>query len=77
MNSIGGCFGYFCSFLHVRLNVKVGEEDKEHGTMGKNDITEDLGESAIIDDWNHCLQENKDKLDQLHGSQVPTKKIIH
>ena len=45
--------------------------------MGKNDITEDLGEGAIIDDWNHCLQENKDKLDQLHGSQVPKNTIIN
>ena len=39
--------------------------------MRENDITEDLWEVAIKQEWNIGMGEDEDKLDQLHGGQIP------
>ena len=53
------------------MDVEVREQDKEESAVTEDDPTEDLGEVAIMEERNIGVGKNKNKLDQLHGGQIP------
>jgi len=47
--------------------------------MREDDIAENLREVAVIEDWNHGVDEHENKLNQLHGCQIlfPPQMFLH
>ena len=53
------------------LNVEVHEHNKEHGAVEYDHVAEDLGKLTVfLEQWQCSMDEEGDKLNQLHGRQV-------
>ena len=53
------------------MPVEVGEEEEEHGAVEEDDVAEDLWEVALDEEGEGGVDEEGDKLAQLHSGEVP------
>ena len=62
---------WLTALLDVRLDVEVEEEREEHCAVEEDDVAVLLGEVAVDEEREGCVDEERGKLDQLHRGQVP------
>ena len=62
--------GLLCTFLDVGLDVEVGKQYKEEGSMKEDDVAEDLGEVTLEEERKAGVDEECDELYHLQRSQV-------
>ena len=62
--------------LHVGLDVEIGEEEEEQGSVEQDDVAEYLGKVALEEERKASVNEECDELSELEGCQVSRGELI-